>query len=433
MTTPRDPDRHLPPQFRKWDITRRRLAIIEFLETAGFTSELTERALGTDSDLVDLADVMVESAVGYAGLPLGVCPGLVVDGRTYDVPFVTEEPSVIAAATYASGLVANSGGFETWSNDPIITGQIFLEGTAPDAARRVMAAESEIQASAAPAIGNMEKRGGGYRGMDATYLPETGLLRVQLHLDVRDAMGANLVNTAAESARPVIERVSGGRCLMAILSNSGDRRLAGARFTVPVSALSRSGYPGPEVARRIELASDLAGEDDSRAVTHNKGVMNGITALMLATGNDTRAVEAAAHRHAGRTGRYRGLATYRVIGDQLEGVIELPLPVGTVGGASGIHPTSQLALALLGNPSSTELARVAAAIGLAQNFAAVMALVTEGIQSGHMALHSRRLAWMAGARGEERIAVAKTLAVLGTFNSEAAAAALNQIRTEQGE
>ena len=393
MSTTQNSDRHLSPQFRKWDITQRRAAIAEILQSTGFSREAVEQALGTDNNLIDLSDVMVESALGYAALPLGVCRGLMAGGRTYDVPLVTEEPSVIAAATYASGIVARSGGFTTWSDDPITTGQIFIEGATTDDEAAVISAEPKIRAALAPVIANMEKRGGGYRGMDATHLPETGLLRVQFHLDVRDAMGANLVNTAAEAARPVVEHVTGGRCLMAILSNAAERRLAGARFRVPVSALSRSERSGADVARRIAMASDLAQEDPSRAVTHNKGVMNGITALMLATGNDTRAVEAAVHRYAGRTGKYRGIATYRVVNDQLEGSIEIPLPVGTVGGAAGIHPTSRLALALLGNPSSSELARVAAALGLAQNLAAVSALVTEGIQRGHMARHARRLSW----------------------------------------
>ncbi len=393
MSTTQNSDRHLSPQFRKWDITQRRAAIAEILQSTGFSREAIEQALGTDNNLIDLSDVMVESAIGYAALPLGVCRGLVADGRTYDVPLVTEEPSVIAAANYASGIVARSGGFATWSDDPITTGQIFIEGAAADAEAAVMSAEPKIRAALAPIIANMEKRGGGYRGMDAANLPETGLLRVQLHLDVRDAMGANLVNTAAEAARPVVEHVTGGRCLMAILSNAAERRLAGASFKVPVSALSRSERSGADVARRIAMASDLAQEDSSRAVTHNKGVMNGITALMLATSNDTRAVEAAVHRYASRTGTYRGVATYSVVNDQLEGSIEIPLPVGTVGGAAGIHPTSRLALAGLGNPSSSELARLAAALGLAQNLAAVSALVTEGIQRGHMARHARRLAW----------------------------------------
>ena len=400
MSTTQNSDRHLSPQFRKWDITQRRGAIAEILESTGFSREAVEQALGTDNDLIDLSDVMVESAIGYAALPLGVCRGLVADGRTYDVPLVTEEPSVIAAATYGSGIVARSGGFTTWSDDPITTGQIFIEGATTDAEAAVMSAEPKIRAALAPVIANMEKRGGGYRGMDAAHLPETGLLRVQLHLDVRDAMGANLVNTAAEAARPVVEQVTGGRCLMAILSNAAERRLAGASFKVPVSALTRSERSGADVARRIEMASDLAQEDPSRAVTHNKGVMNGITALMLATGNDTRAVEAAVHRYASRTGKYRGVATYRGVNDQLEGSIEIPLAVGTVGGAAGIHPTSRLALALLGNPSSSELARVAAALGLAQNLAAVSALVTEGIQRGHMAHHARRLAWRVGGGAE---------------------------------
>jgi hydroxymethylglutaryl-CoA reductase len=428
MSTTQDSDHHLSPQFRKWDIARRREAISEILLPAGFSKESVERALGTDHDLIDLSDIMVESAIGYVALPLGVCRGLVVDGRTYDVPLVTEEPSVIAAATYASGIVGRSGGFVTWSDDPITTGQIFIEGATADAESAVIAAEPEIRAALAPIVANMEKRGGGYRAMDAVYLTESGLLRVQLHLDVRDAMGANLVNSAAESARPIVERVTGGRSLMAIVSNAAQRRLAGARFTVPVSVLSRSGSSGSDVARRIAMASDLAGEDPSRAVTHNKGVMNGITALMLATGNDTRAVEAAVHAHACRSGKYRGVATYRVVNDQLEGSIEIPLPVGSVGGAAGIHPTSRLALALLGNPTSTELARISAAVGLAQNLAAVSALVTEGIQRGHMALHARRLAWMAGARGEERIAVAQALTDSGSFNDAAASEALKSIR-----
>jgi len=397
MSTTQNPNRHLSPQFRKWDIARRREAISAILHHAGFGAAAVEQALGTDGNLIELSDVMVESAIGYAALPLGVCRGLVADGRIYDLPLVTEEPSVIAAATYGSGIVARSGGFVTWSDDPITTGQIFVEGTSANAQATVMAGEKEILKALAPVIASMEKRGGGYRGMDAAYLPETGLLRVQLHLDVRNAMGANLVNTAAEAARPVVEQITGGRCLMAILSNAADRRLAGANFKIPVPLLSRSGQSGSDVGRRIALASDLAEEDPSRAVTHNKGVMNGVSALMLATGNDTRAVEAAVHGHACRSGSYRAVATYRVVDDHLEGTIEIPLPVGTVGGAAGIHPTSKLALALLGNPTSSQLARVAAAIGLAQNLAALSALVTEGIQRGHMALHARRLAWTEGA------------------------------------
>ncbi len=428
MSTTQDPDRHLSPQFRRWEITRRREAISAILEPAGFSRDAVERALGTDNDLIDLSDIMVESAIGYAALPLGVCRGLVIDGRTYDVPMVTEEPSVIAAATYASGIVARSGGFVTSSDDPITTGQIFIEEAREGAEAAVRSAESEIRTALVPVIASMEKRGGGYRGMDAVHLPETGLLRVQLHLDVRDAMGANIVNTAAEAVRPVVEQITGGRCLMAIVSNAAERRLAGASFRVPVLALTRSECSGSDVARRIAVASDLAQEDPSRAVTHNKGVMNGITALMLATGNDTRAVEAAVHRYAGHTGRYRGVATYRVVNDQLEGSIEVPLPVGTIGGAAGIHPTSRLALALLGNPGSSELARIAVAVGLAQNLAAVSALVTEGIQRGHMALHARRVAWMAGARGEERVAVARELTELGVFNDEAASEVLARIR-----
>ena len=418
----------LPAQFRKWDIHARRRAVARMVATADFAEIDALAALGTDPDLIDLSDVMVESAVGYLGLPLGVCRGVLVDGRTYDVPMATEEPSVIAAANYASGIVARAGGFTTWADDPVTTGQLFVEGAAPGATEAVTAGESQISAALAPVLERMDRRGGGLRGMDIVTLPETGLLRVQIHLDVRDAMGANIVNTAAEAIRPLVEELSGGRCLMAILSNASQKRRAGARFSIPVARLARSGVDGAEVARRVVLASDLAQEDPTRAVTHNKGVMNGITAVTIATGNDNRAVEAAAHQYAGRSGRYRGLATYRVEDDHLVGMIEIPLALGTVGGAAGIHPASSFALALLGSPGAAELARVAVSVGLAQNLAAVMALVAEGIQSGHMALHARRLAWSAGARGEERLAVTDALVAGGVFNLDAAREALRKVR-----
>jgi hydroxymethylglutaryl-CoA reductase len=422
----------LPSQFRKWTLEERRTAVTDRVTGAELDATSARAGLGPDPDLADLADVMVESAVGYLALPLGICRGVLVDGMTFDVPMATEEPSVIAAATYAAGIIARAGGFTTRADDPITTGQIFIEGPDPDSPDRVRAAEPEIRALIAPVIERMERRGGGFRGMDAQILPETGLLRVQIHVDVRDAMGANIVNTAAEAARPLVERVTGGRCLMAILTNAADRRLVEASFRVPVSRLARAGLTGELVARRVQLAGELAQEDPSRAVTHNKGIMNGITAVTIATGNDNRAVEAAVHQYASRSGRYRGLATYRVDGSELVGTLTVPIALGTVGGAAGLHPSSRLALALLGRPSATLLARIAVSVGLAQNLAAVMALVTEGIQSGHMALHARRLAWMAGARGTEREAVAQALVESGTFNVETARAALETIRKMPG-
>jgi len=358
------------------------------------TSSDVDLGMGTDPSLIELADIMVESAIGYAGVPLAVCRGLLVDGNTIDVPLATEEPSVVAAVNYAAGIVSRHGGFTTHATDPITTGQIYLERTDKKVRERILSAEDEIRAALKPILARMEQRGGGYRGMDALYLPGPELLRVQIHVDVRDSMGANLVNSAVEHVAPLLESITGGRRLMAILTNNAERRLATARFEIPVSSLTRGEIPGSEMARRIELASRLAQEDPDRAVTHNKGVMNGITALMLASCNDIRAVEAAVHSFAGRSGTYRGITQYGVGDELLRGELEAPLPVGTVGGATGIHPTSRLALAMLGNPTSTGLARIAAAVGLAQNLAAVSALTAEGIQSGHMTLHARRTEWI---------------------------------------
>ena len=420
----------LPVNFRKWDIDSRRRAVARMVAAADYPEVDALAAMGADPDMIDLADVMIESAVGYLGLPLGICRGVVVDGTAYDVPMATEEPSVVAAANYAAGIVGRAGGFTTWAEEPVTTGQLFIEGASANARDAVADAEVQIREMLNPVIRRMAERGGGFRGVDVMTLPATGLLRVQIHLDVRDAMGANIVNTAAERIRPLLEELSGGRCLMAILSNAAERRRAGAQCTIPVGRLSRGGIEGAEIARRVELASELAQEDHTRAVTHNKGVMNGITAVTITTGNDNRAVEAAIHRYAGRDGTYRGVATYRVEGDLLYGAIEVPIALGTIGGAAGIHPASRLGLSLLGSPSATELARIAVSVGLAQNLAAVMALVTEGIQSGHMALHARRLAWMAGARGEERIAVTEALIAGGIFNLEEARRALAQIRSE---
>jgi hydroxymethylglutaryl-CoA reductase len=267
-------------------------------------------------------------------------------------------------------------------------------------------------------------------------------LAVELKIDVRDAMGANALNTASESVRPELERLSGGGAVMCILSNAARDRRAGARFTLPVSRLSPlgpEGMGGAEVARRIVLASRIAAEDEQRAVTHNKGIMNGISAVVLATMNDTRAVEAAAHTWAARSGHCRPLSRYGLKGGSarrpeeqiLEGEIELPLAVGSLGGSVGFHPASRLALKILGFPDARRLSRIMAAVGLAQNFAAVLALVTGGIQRGHMKLHAARLAYLAGARGNEVRRVAETVAREGRYSREQAAEILVNLRKEQ--
>jgi hydroxymethylglutaryl-CoA reductase len=277
--------------------------------------------------------------------------------------------------------------------------------------------------------------------MELCRLPESGILAVELKVDVRDAMGANALNTASETVRSELERVSGGVAVMCILSNAARDRRAGARFTLPVSRLSPlgpEGMGGGEVARRIVLASRIAAEDEQRAITHNKGIMNGISAVVLATMNDTRAVEAGAHAWSARSGRYQPLSRYGLHdgsenaakGQVLEGEIELPLAVGSLGGSVGFHPASRLALRVLGFPDARRLSRIIAAVGLAQNFAAVLALVTGGIQRGHMKLHAARLAYQAGARGEEVRRVAEVVAEEGRHSRERAAEILQQLRDQ---
>jgi len=426
---PREPS--LGPAFRKSDVASRRAQVLEVARRKGNTdaADWEDHALGTDMDMIELADVMVESAVGYLSLPMGIVRGVNVDGADYDVPLATEEPSIIAAVNYTSRIVGKNGGFRTTAGPTITTGQLFLEKAySQDAIRRISEAEDRFRSASSELLARMESRGGGWRGIDVKLLPETRLLRLQFHLDVRDAMGANIVNSVAEAIRPVAQEVAGGECLMAILTNASEQRVVTAEFSIPTSVLARAGRSGEEVARRIVLAGEVAQEDDTRAVTHNKGIMNGITALALATGNDTRALEAAAHRYAASDGRYRGLTRYRIDDDRLVGRLELPVALGTVGGAAGIHPTSRFSLALLGNPTARELARVAGAIGLAQNLAALFALVSEGIQQGHMGLHANRVAWSAGARGSMRQAVVEGLKESGIYTTLEARRILDRLR-----
>jgi hydroxymethylglutaryl-CoA reductase len=383
----------------------------------------------------ELADIMVESAVGCLALPLGIATGFVIDGVETAVPMAVEEPSVIAAASFAARLVRRGGGFTTWAAEPVMRAQVFLEGVADGAERRIPEREDEVRQRLDALQPSLKARGGGFRGLEVSRLPQTGLVRVDLRIDVRDAMGANVLNTAAEHVRPYLEQACGGRALMCILGNAAGERRAGARFALPLEALPPAAGPQgggsvsrQELARRIAAAGELAREDPQRAVTHNKGIMNGISSLALATMNDTRAVEAAAHAWAARDGRYRSLSAYRFDGLTLEGELELPLPLATVGGAVGFHPASRLALKVLGLPDARRLARIAAAVGLAQNLAALLALVSGGIQRGHMRYHAARLAYQAGARGVEIRQVAELLAARRAYSREEAALELERLR-----
>ena len=427
----------LPEKFRKLDLSGRQEQI-----RRTYDPQAEEwQAICPDPRLDDLSDIMVEAAIGSLPVPLGLAAGFLIDGEQFDIPMATEEPSVIAAATFAARILRRGGGLSAWADESVMTAQLFLEGVPVGGENRLRRAQERIGALVDGALPGMKSRGGGYRDMELNRLPESDILVVGLKIDVRDAMGANALNTAAENLKPELERLCGGGTVMCILSNAARDRRAGARFALPVSKLSAlgpDGMAGAEVARRIVLASRIAAEDEQRAVTHNKGIMNGISAVVLATMNDTRAVEAAAHAWAARSGRCQPLSRYtlrdgsggRAEEQALEGEIELPLAVGSLGGAVGFHPASRLALRLLGFPDARRLSRIIAAVGLAQNFAAVLALVTGGIQRGHMKLHAARLAYQAGARGEEVRRVAEAVAKGGSYSRGEAAAILEQLREE---
>jgi hydroxymethylglutaryl-CoA reductase len=369
------------------------------------------------------ADKMVENVVGRYTLPLGIGANFLVNGKDYLIPMVVEEPSVVAAVSYAAKLARTSGGFMAGSTEPVMIAQIqLLDVSDPVAAEAaILAVRTELLALAdtSPSI---TARGGGPVDIEVRWLPVTPtapMMIVHLLFDTRDAMGANAVNTAAEAIAPALEQLSGGRALLRILSNLTDRRRAWAEVTIPAAAFSTIDFAGDAVIEGIAHANAFAVADPYRAATHNKGILNGIDAVALATGNDWRAIEAGAHAYAARDGRYRALTDWRVIagargegrgargegrnGDELSlyGRLELPLAVGTVGGATRAHPAAQVALKILGITHARELAEVMAAVGLAQNLAAIRALATEGIQRGHMALHARQVAVAAGAEGEE--------------------------------
>ena len=385
------------------------------------------------------ADKMIENVIGVYNLPLGIGTNFIINGREVLVPMVVEEPSVVAGVSYAAKLARSGGGFRTGSTRSIMIAQVQLLGVADfeQARANILAAKPELLAAAntSPTIA---ARGGGPIDIEVRYLPDTltePMLVVHLLFDTLDAMGANAVNTAAEAIAPLLERLTGGRALLRILSNLSDQRRAWAEVTIPAETFSSIHASGEEVITGIVHANAFALVDPYRAATHNKGILNGIDAVAIATGNDWRAIEAGAHAYAARDGQYRGLTEWRVItdngmpGGQTEGAqrklalygrLEMPLAVGIVGGATRAHPTAQVALKILGVSSARELAEIMVAVGLAQNLAAIRALATEGIQRGHMALHARQVAIAAGATGEEVDRIAAQLAAEGQIRVERA-------------
>jgi hydroxymethylglutaryl-CoA reductase len=355
------------------------------------------------------ADHMVENVVGIIGIPVGVATNFTIDGEDRLVPMATEEPSVVAAASNAARMARAHGGFSTSHSGDIMIAQVqVLETVDPEGARlRLLEARDELLALADAQDPVLVQFGGGARDISVRVLPTRAGVQVVLHLhvDVRDAMGANAVNTMAEALAPRVADIAGGRTLLRILSNKADLRLTRARAVFDAELLG-----GPRVVDDIVAASAFAEADPYRAATHNKGIMNGITAVVLATGNDTRAVEAGCHSHAARSGAYRALSRFEKAADgNLVGTLEVPLAVGLVGGATRAHPAAQAAVKLLGVETARQLAAVVASVGLAQNLAACRALAAEGIQRGHMTLHARTIAASAGANVDEVGAVAERI------------------------
>jgi hydroxymethylglutaryl-CoA reductase len=363
------------------------------------------------------ADAMIENAIGVLGLPVGLGLNFQINGEDVLIPMAVEEPSVIAAVSLAAKIAREGGGFRIESDPPRMIGQVQItELDNPTQARSQLLHEKEAILAAANALQpQMKARGGGAKDLEVRLLQVGGETQAILHLivDTQDAMGANLINTMCEGIAPMVERITSGRVRLRILSNLADLRLARASCRIPFDALSDFGFAGAEVAHGIAAASLFADADPYRACTHNKGVMNGVDAVALATGNDWRAIEAGAHAFAARNGRYEPLTRWWVSDGALHGSIELPVQVGTVGGAVKANPLIPVLLRTMGNPGAQRLAGIMAAVGLAQNMAALRALGTVGIQKGHMALHARNVALSAGAKGGAVEVVARALIAAG--------------------
>lgn len=362
------------------------------------------RALhGSQGLSVERADKMIENVVGTFSLPLGIATNFRINGRDLLIPMAVEEPSIVAGASYAARLVRAGGGFEASSTESLMIGQVQLVGIdAPHSAKlQILAHKDELLSIANSRSSMLVTLGGGAKDMEVHIFPEspTGpMVVVHLIIDCLDAMGANAINTMCEAVAPRLEQITGGRTYLRILSNLSDRRLARARAVVPPEALARDGLSGEEVIEGILHAYAFAVVDPYRATTHNKGILNGIDPILIATGQDWRAIEAGAHAYAARNGRYTSLTVWeRDSHGNLVGTLEMPLAVGIIGGATKAHPGAQAAIKLLGIKSARELAEICVCAGLASNLAALRALACEGIQQGHMSLHARQIAMSAGA------------------------------------
>jgi len=371
-------------------------------------SQLTPDALlpFTSGLSAEAADHMIENAIGTFALPLGIGLNFMVNGRDVLVPMAIEEPSVVAGASFMAKLARAGGGFVATTTEPLMIGQMQVINIAnlEEAKLKLYEHKAELLAEADSIDPVLKKFGGGARDLEVRIIDDSpigGFLVLHLIYDVRDAMGANAVNTACERLAPRVESITGGHVHLRILSNLADRRIARARCVIPSKELAFEGYSGDRVRDGIIAAYAFAAVDPYRAATHNKGIMNGVDAVVIATGNDWRAIEAGAHAYAARSGRYTSLSTWNKDADgNLVGTLEMPMAVGIIGGATKVHPAAQAAVKLMGVKTASELAEIIVAVGLAQNMAALRALATEGIQRGHMSLHARQVAVAAGASGD---------------------------------
>jgi len=419
--------------FFKLDLSSRRAAITQALDNQLPDDAYDVWQHGGLSDLA--ADQIVENVLGIYSLPFGVALNATINGQDRLIPMVVEEPSVVAAASNACKMVRQGGGFLAQMQESLMIAQIELRSVPDNAAAilALLAAKSSLLEDAGAALSGLVRRGGGPRDLEIRELSQ-GHLVVHLLVDCRDAMGANLVNGAAEAIGPRCAAIARAQLGLRILSNLTDRRMVEIEARVPGHALltRHQELTESEILDAIEAASVFAERDPYRAATHNKGLMNGVDSVVIATGNDYRAVEAGAHAYAATTGRYLPLATWRRAGSELVGRLKMPLALGIVGGTLRVHPGARLGLALSGAKSADDLALLAGCAGLASNLAALRALATEGIQRGHMALHARSVAIAAGAQDDEVGVVAASIAGAKNVTLSAAQEALLQLRKTQG-
>lgn len=400
---------------------------LEQLQTSGWLDQSDLPLLqGLNSLTIEQANHMVENVIGLFALPFGIALNFLVNGREILVPMVIEEPSVIAGASFMAKLARSGGGFHAQADPALMIGQLQILGVTDlhHARHKILENKEELLTQATQSDPLLSSLGGGARDLEVRIIDHSPLgpfLVLHLIYDVRDAMGANVVNNAMEKIAPCVESICGGKAHLRILSNLADRRLARARCTIPVDQLAFEGYSGEEVRDGIIAAWAFAASDPYRAATHNKGIMNGIDAVVIATGNDWRAIEAGAHAYAAHGGQYTALSVWeKSPNGDLVGTLELPLAVGIIGGATKVHPLAKLSLKLMGVHTAQQLAEVIVSVGLAQNLAALRALSTEGIQRGHMALHARQIALSAGAKGDEIEKLANALIADGVIRIDRA-------------